>query len=92
MAWNKDRQIKADVSVFRSIFPEQTKTPIHIVIWSIILLADIMFCVLGALFLGIINLENFSKWTIALVLVTSVALFWLQGIIFGAIAKLFKRN
>ena len=92
MAWNKDKQIDADVGLFRSLFPVQTKTPARIVIWSIILLADVVLCVLGAYYLGVLSPENFSKWTVALILAAAVAVFWLQGVICGAIGKRIRRG
>lgn len=92
MAWHKDKEIKADISIFRSLFPEQTKTPTRIVIWSIVLFVDVIICVFGAFYLGIISSDHFSKWMMILILVAAILLLWIQGVIYGAIAKRFKRN
>ena len=91
MAWHKDKQIKADIGIFRAIFPEQTKTPARIVIWSIILLADLIGCVYGAFYFGVLSAEHLSKGMIAVVLIVAVALVWLQGFVFGAITRLVKK-
>ena len=92
MAWNKDKQIAADIGLFRSLFPEQTKSPTHIVIWSFILLADVALCVVGALHFGFLSLGNFLELTIGLIIVVAVVLFWLQGIAYGAITRLIKKK
>ena len=92
MAWNKDKHIIVDVKLFRSLFPEQTKTPVRIAVWSVILFADVILCVVGAFYFGVLSLENFSEWNIALLVVAAIALFWLQGVIYGAIAKRIRKN
>ena len=89
MAWHKDKQIAADLGIFSTLFPEQTKTPTQIVIWSIVLLADIIGCVACAFSWGIIGS---TKWMIALVLIAAVVLFWLEGVVYGAIAILSKKK
>ena len=47
----KDKQIQADKSLFCALFPEQTKTPTRIVVWSLILLADLVLLAAGAMHL-----------------------------------------
>ena len=51
-----------------------------------------MLAVLCAFHFGIIGLENFSKWTIVLILVAVLVVFWLQGVIWGAIVKRFRKK
>ena len=91
MSMQKDKQIQADKSLFCALFPEQTKTPTRIVVWSLILLADLILLVAGAMYFGILSLENFSRGA-ALLLILTVAVFWLQGVIWGAVAKLFRKE
>ena len=92
MAWNDKRPFIVDVKLFRSLFPEQTKTPLRIAVWSVILFADVILCVVGACYFGVLTLENSSEWTIALLAVAAIALFWLQGVIYGMIVKWIKRD
>ena len=85
-----DQKIKANSGLFATIFPVQTKSITSIIIWSIILLADLVLAVVCAFLFGVISLESFSKWTVGLVLVAVLVVFWLQGVIWGAVVKLFK--
>ena len=91
MSMQKDKQIQADKSLFCALFPEQTKTPTRIVVWSLILLADLILLAAGAMHFGILSLENFSRGAVLLLILT-VAVFWLQGVIWGAVAKLFRKE
>ena len=87
-----DKKIKANSGLFATIFPVQTKSITSIIVWSIIFLADLVLAVVCAFHFGIISLENFSKWTVILLLVVVLAVFWLQGVIWSAVIKLFRKK
>lgn len=89
MSWHGYKEI---IRIFRSIFPEQTKTPLHILLWCVVLLVDVIICVLEAVHLGIITPDNFQNWMIIPILIAVLILFWIQGVLYGAITKLFKRD
>ena len=94
----QDKQIQADAGLFRSLFPEQTKTIPRILVWSSILLLDLILGVLGAVHFGLLDFGRYSSQnTMSLVtgcLVAAIlAVFWLQGKIwYGVIGYLQKRN
>lgn len=92
MAWKKDGQIRVEVALFQSIFPEQTKTFARTVVWSIICLADVILCVGGAFYFGVLSLEKSSKWNIVVILIIVIAIFWLQGKIWYSIMKIFRKK
>ena len=52
---------------------------------------ELILLVAGAMYFGILSLENFSRGA-ALLLILTVAVFWLQGVIWGAVAKLFRKE
>ena len=87
-----DKKIKANSGMFATIFPVQTKSITSIIVWSIILLADLVLAVVCAFHFGVISLENFSKWMVILLLVVVLAVFWLQGVIWSAVIKLFRKK
>ena len=87
-----DKKIKANSGLFATIFPVQTKSITSIIIWSIVLLADLVLAVVCAFQFGIISLDNFSKWTVILILIAVLAVFWLQGAICSAVTKLFWKK
>ena len=89
---HSDKIVKANTSIFKAIFPVQTKSVTSIVVWSIILLIDVVLVAVCAFHFGIISLENFSKWTVALILVAVLVVFWLQGVLWSAIEKLFREK
>ena len=92
MAWNpyQDQKNRAYSNIVTSLFPEQTKTIPRIIVWSIIFLADLIAVAGGAFYLGL--LDNFSKFTVFILFAVCVALFWLQGVIWGAVVKLFTKK
>lgn len=92
MNWNpyQDQKNRAYSSILTSLFPEQTKTLPRIIIWSIIFLADLIAVIGGAFYFGL--MDDFSKITAGLLFVVCVGLFWLQGVIWGAITKLFTKK
>ena len=87
-----DKKIKAKTGLFAAIFPVQTKSAVSIVIWSMILLLDVVLAVLCAFRLDVLNLESFSKVTVVLVLIAALVLFCLQGVLWSAAIKMFRKN
>lgn len=92
MNWNpyQDQKNRAYSSILTSLFPEQTKTLPRIIVWSIIFLADLIAVIGGAFSFGL--MDAFSKITAVLLFAVCVGLFWLQGVIWGAITKLFTKK
>ena len=92
MNWNpyQDQKNRAYSSILTSLFPEQTKTLPRIIVWSIIFLADLIAVIGGAFSFGLMDV--FSKITAVLLFAVCVGLFWLQGVIWGAITKLFTKK
>lgn len=92
MGWNpyQDQKNRAYSHILTSLFPEQTKTLPRILVWSIIFLADLIAVIGGAFYFGV--LDAFSKITAVLLLVICVGLFWLQGVLWYGIAKLFTKK
>ena len=98
MAWNPytDWQNRGYVSILTTLFPEQTKTLPRILVWSLIFLIDLTVCILGAFHFGLFQFENYSnsnQTTLAglLLILGILFLFWLQGVIWSAFTKLFRR-
>ena len=91
MSWQRDREIQSDVNLFKSIFPEQTKSTTSIVVWSIIFLVDLILCVAGAFYFDMINIETFSKWTIIMVMGSVVIIFWIEGMLWRTITKFLNK-
>ena len=83
-----DKNIQANSSLLSALFPVQTKSMTSIVIWGIIFLMDVIGVVAGAFYLG--WMDAFSKVLLVCLLAVSLALFWLQGIIWAAIARRLK--
>lgn len=92
MAWNpyQDQKNRAYSSILTSLFPEQTKTLPRIIVWSVIFLADLILIVGGCYQLGWLN--DFSKLKAALLMAACVGIFWLQGVIWGWVCKLFTKK
>ena len=92
MGWNpyQDQKNRAYSNLLTSMFPEQTKNVPRIILWSIVFLADLIAVICGAFFFGF--LENPSKITAGLMVVTCIGLFWLQGKLWYGIAKLFGKK
>ena len=98
MAWNPytDYQNRGYVSILTTLFPEQTKTLPRIIVWSIIFLIDLTVCIFSAVHFGLFRFENYSNTTQTalasiLLILGIIFLFWLQGVIWGAFTKLFRR-
>ena len=99
MAWNPytDWQNRGYVSILTTLFPEQTRTLPRILAWSIIFLIDLTVCIFGAFHFGLFQFEKYSSTRQAalasiLLILGIFFLFWLQGIIWGALMKLFRRK
>lgn len=100
MKWNthQDMENRAYSSILTTLFPEQTKTIPRIIVWSIIFLLDLTLVVVGAVHFGLLELGQFNSMrnmTLPGILLLAVlfGIFWLQGVIWGAITKFFqKRN
>ena len=92
MGWNpyQDQKNRAYSSILTSLFPEQTKTLPRILIWSVIFLADLIAVIGGAFYYGF--LDSFSKVTALVLFLICVGIFWLQGVIWGAVTKLFTKK
>ena len=92
MTWNpyQDQKNRAFSGILTSLFPEQTKTIPRIIVWSLIFLADLIFMVGGCYQLGWLNV--FSKLSAALLIAACVGVFWLQGVIWGWISRLFTKK
>ena len=92
MAWNpyQDQKNRAYSDIVTSLFPEQTKTIPRIIVWSIVFLADLIAVIGGAFYFGL--LDNFSKFTVFVLIAVCVALFWVQGVLWGAVVKLFTKK
>ena len=91
MNWYKDRAIQADAGIFRSLFPEQTKTIPRIILWSIIFLLDLILGVVVAFRYGL--LDHSGKLGVPLLVIAVVGIFWLQGKLWYGIVNYFqKRN
>ena len=98
MAWNThtDWQNRGYISILTTLFPEQTKPLPRIIVWSIIFLIDLTVCIFGAFQLGLFQLENHSNTNqtalASLLLILGIIfLFWLQGVLWSAVTKLFRK-
>jgi len=98
MAWNphSDWQNRGYVHILTTLFPEQTKTLPRIIIWSIVFLADLTIGIFGAYYLGFFQFEKYanqSQTALAslLLILGIIGVFWLQGVIWGAFTKAFRR-
>ena len=85
----KDKLIQADIGIFRALFPEQTRSVYSIIVWSIILLLDIIALAGIAVSQGWTGV--FSKTGILLLLAAVILLFWLEGFLWGAVRKLIQK-
>ena len=99
MAWNpySDQKNRAYQNILTTLFPEQTKTIPRIIVWSLIFLMDLILGIGGASYYGLLQFDKF-RTSNELMLVGSIlvlgiiGIFWLQGIIWGAIVKFFQKH
>lgn len=99
MKWNthQDTENRAYASILTTLFPEQTKTIPRIIVWSFIFLLDLILVIAGAAHFGLLQFENYNSMrdmTLPGILVLAVlfGIFWLQGVIWGAIVKFFQKR
>ena len=99
MAWRGDTDLKnrAYFSILKTLFPEQTKTIPRIIVWSIVFLLDMILGVVGAVYFGLLQPEKFNgnnqaKLGVLLLIVAIVGVFWLQGVIWFSIVKVFQKR
>ena len=99
MKWNthQDMENRAYASILTTLFPEQTKTLPRIIVWSIILLLDLLLVIVGAVNLGLLRFDNYSSMNDMLLpgillLVALFGIFWLQGFLWGAVVKFFHKG
>ena len=99
MAWNPytDQKNRAYSSILTTLFPEQTKTIPRIIVWSIIFLIDLVAGIVTAVHFGLLQPGNFQNMNGmylggTLLLAGIVGVFWLQGVIWGAITKWFRKR
>lgn len=99
MAWNPytDRQNRGYAHIMTTLFPEQTKSLPRIIIWSLIFLADLIIGVVLAVHFGLYQFDSYSNQTAMLLgailpILGIIGIFWLQGVIWGAIMKLFRKK
>ena len=99
MAWNPYtyQKNRAYSSILTTLFPEQTKTIPRIIVWSIIFLFDLIIGIVGAVYFGLLQFGNYRSsnemmLAAGILVVAIVGVFWLQGKIWYAIAKLFTKK
>lgn len=99
MGWHPytDQKNRAYSSILTTLFPEQTKSLPSIVIWSIIFLADLILGVFGAVYFGLLQLNQYNSQKelmlpVGLILLAILAVFWLQGFLWSAIVKYFRKR
>lgn len=98
MAWKpyQDQENRAYTGILTTLFPEQTKTLPRILVWSVIFLVDLILCVYGGFRLGLLDFGQYRNTNHMLLgalplLAAIVGLFWLQGVIWGRITRLFTK-
>lgn len=99
MAWNPytDQKNRAYSSILTTLFPEQTKTIPRVIVWSIIFLVDLILGIGGAVYFGLLqpgSYRTMNEMTLVagFVLVGIVGVFWLQGAIWFAVVKAFRKR
>ena len=99
MAWKpyQDQENRAYSSILTTLFPEQTRTLPRILVWSIIFLMDLIFCVYGAFSLGLLQFDSYrnrNEFMLGIIplLVVLLGIFWLQGWLWGLVCKLFAKR
>lgn len=93
MAWNPytDYKNRGFNHILTTLFPEQTKTLPRILVWGLVFLIDLM---VGALFvyrydlLGWCRDMNIMTLAAGAGVLVVIAVFWLQGWLWGAVTRL----
>lgn len=90
--WNPytDQKNRAYSNILTSLFPEQTKTIPRIIVWSLVFLADLIAVVYGGYCLGLLDYS--SKLVVTAVAILAIGVFWLEGVIWYGIPKLFVKK
>lgn len=94
---HQDMENRAYAGILTTLFPEQTKTLPRIIAWSIIFMLDLILGVAGAIHLGLLQPDKFNSMNqmmlgAGLLIIAIVGVFWLQGVIWFTVVKLFKRR
>lgn len=94
---HQDMENRAYASILTTLFPEQSKTLSRIIVWSIIFMLDLILGVVGAMHFGLLQPDKFNSMSqmmlgAGLLIVAIVGVFWLQGVIWFALVKLFKKK
>lgn len=84
-----DYKNRGNIRILTALFPEQTKTIPRTIVWGIIFLLELILGVLCAAYFGLLP---GSKLVTALIIAAIVGVFWLQGVIWYAFAKLFRKR
>ena len=99
MAWNPytDQKNRAYQSILTTLFPEQTKTLPRIIVWSIIILADLILGIGGASYYGLLQFDRYrtsNELMLAggLIVLVIVGIFWLQGFLWYKAVNYFKKR
>lgn len=94
---HQDMENRAYAGILTTLFPEQTKTLPRIIAWSIIFMLDLILGVGGAMHLGLLQPDKYNSMSqmmfgAGLLIVAIVGVFWVQGVIWFALVKLFKKK
>lgn len=78
--------------VLRQMFPEQTKTWVHIVIWTIVFIADLFAVHYLLQYLGLSHITNynFQKLYLFVLIGGGLLVFWLETAVYNKIIALFR--
>lgn len=92
-----DQKNRAYQNILTTLFPEQTKTLPRIIVWSIIFLTDLILGIGGAAYYGLLQFDRFrtsNELMLAggLLVLVIVGVFWVQGYVWYAIVKFFKKR
>lgn len=99
MGWNPytDQKNRAYSSILTTLFPEQTKTLPRIIVWSIIFFLDLTAGIFAAVHFGLLQFDKFQSTNqmmlpAGLLVLAILGVFWLQGVIWGAVTKFFRKR
>ena len=92
-----DQKNRAYQNILTTLFPEQTKTLPRIIVWSIIFLTDLILGIGGAAYYGLLQFDRFrtsNELMLAggLLVLVIVGVFWVQGYVWYALVKFFKKR
>ena len=74
-----------------AIFPEQTKSTVSIIVWSIIFLLEMTIGVLAAFHFGFLSGDTINKSKIIILIGGIIVVFWVQGFLWGLLMKALKK-